>query len=546
MTAQSPRRISNGGDAVVEAGVNPGNTPYPGDPSASGNLLANDTDVDNGAVLTVKDVNGSAANVGSAITGTYGSVTINADGSWAYALNNGDGDTQQLSQGETVTETFSYTVTDQHGATATSTLTITITGTNDGPVANADTDTTGENAVLTVDVLANDTDIDNGAVLTVTAASAPSGQGTASIVGNQVRFDPGTDFDDLAVGDSEEVVVSYTVTDEHGASSSSTLTITVTGTNDAPDLSASLTGHTYVDTSADDLFGNVSGTLSTDDPDNGDTAAYSVNGGVADDSRAGFDTSSSSAYGTLYLDSATGAYEFVPNEGAIEALKSDDSVSFTLTVTDSQGASDSETLTITLDGANDKPDAPSTNSVSMDEDNPSSSTLIGAGDRDAGDVLTYSVKVGGEPEHGSVSFDQTAGSFVYTPDANYHGGDSFTILVTDASGATTEQAVDVTVNSVNDVPTAAGTNSVTTDEDNPSSAVGIGASDVDGDTLTYSVKAGGEPEHGSVSFDPVAGSFVYTPDPDYNGSDSFTIVIDDGNGGIRRAACQRDGQRGER
>ena len=65
----------------------------------------------------------------------------------------------------------------------------------------------------------------------------------------------------------------------------------------------------------------------------------------------------------------------------IEALKSDDSVSFTLTVTDSQGASDSETLTITLDGANDRPDAPSTNSVSMDEDNPSSSTLVGAGDR---------------------------------------------------------------------------------------------------------------------------------------------------------------------
>ena len=522
---------SNDADLVTEAGVNPGNVPFPGNPSASGNVLANDTDVDNGAVLTVKEVNGSTANVGNLVPGAYGSVTINGNGSWTYNLDNGDDDTQALAQGESVTETFSYMVTDEHGATSTSTLTITIIGTNDGPVANPDSGSTSENATVLVDVLANDTDVDNGHTLTVVSANAPVGQGSASIVGNQVEFDPGADFDHLAVGDSVVVTVSYTIEDEHGASSSSTIDITVTGTNDAPELSASLTGHTYLDTSADDSFGNVSGTLSTDDPDDDDTAAYSIDGGVADDSRPGFNISSSSAYGTLYLDSTTGAYEFVPADGTIEGLKSDDSVSFTLTVTDSQGASDSETLTINLDGANDTPEAPPTNSVTTDEDNASAATAIGASDRDAGEVLTYSVKSGGEPDHGSVSFDQAAGTFVYAPDANYHGGDSFTILVTDASGATTEQIVDVTVNSVNDAPAAAGTNSVTTDEDNASGAVVIGASDVDGDTLTYSVKPGGDPAHGSVSFDQVAGTFVYTPDPNYNGDDNFTILIDDGNGG---------------
>ena len=61
--------------------------------------------------------------------------------------------------------------------TASSTVTITVTGTNDGPVANPDSDTTSENAILVVDVLANDTDVDNGAVLTVIAASAPPGKG---------------------------------------------------------------------------------------------------------------------------------------------------------------------------------------------------------------------------------------------------------------------------------------------------------------------------------------------------------------------------------
>src|SRR4030095_3438444 len=83
---------------------------------------------------------------------------------------------------------------------------------------------------------------------------------------------------------------------------------------------------------------------------------YSVSGGSADNSLLGYDTSSSNAYGKLYLNSSTGAYRFVPNDGAIEALKTDTSVAFTLTVTDGSGATDSETLTITLDRENDTPE----------------------------------------------------------------------------------------------------------------------------------------------------------------------------------------------
>ena len=85
-----------------------------------------------------------------------------------------------------------------------------------------------------IDVLANDTDVDDGHVLTLTGATAPAGKGTAIVVGNQLQFDPGTDFDHLAQGATETVTVSYTMQDEHGATSTSTLTITVTGTNDGP------------------------------------------------------------------------------------------------------------------------------------------------------------------------------------------------------------------------------------------------------------------------------------------------------------------------
>ena len=90
---------SNAADAVIESGVNPGNTPFAGDPSATGNVLTNDTDVDSGDSKTVTAVDGSAPNVGQPLVGTYGSLTLAADGSWSYTLNNADPDTNALAQG---------------------------------------------------------------------------------------------------------------------------------------------------------------------------------------------------------------------------------------------------------------------------------------------------------------------------------------------------------------------------------------------------------------------------------------------------------------
>jgi hypothetical protein len=84
-----------------------------------------------------------------------------------------------------------------------------IAGLNDAPTANPDSASTGENAIVSIDVLANDTDVDNGALLTVTAASAPAGQGSASSSATRSSSIRARDFDHLAVGESEDVVVSY-------------------------------------------------------------------------------------------------------------------------------------------------------------------------------------------------------------------------------------------------------------------------------------------------------------------------------------------------
>jgi len=171
---------------------------------------------------------------------------------------------------------------------------------------------------------------------------------------------------------------------------------------------------------------------------------------------------------------------------------------------------------------NSLPTAPATGSVTLAEDTPSAATAIGATDLD-GDALTFVVKAGAAPTKGTVSFAN--GAFTYTPTANANGADSFTIVVSDGKGGTAEQAVTVTITPVNDAPTAPATGSVTIDEDTPSAATAIGATDLDGDALTYAVKAGAAPTKGTVSF--AGDTFTYTPNHNANGADSFTIVITD-------------------
>jgi len=106
---------------------------HPGDPSAALSFAdAADTDFE---PLTVSTVNGAAGNVGAAIAGTYGTLTLNADGTYTYVLNNAHASVQGLDDGETLTDAFTYTVNDGFNAdSAPTTLTITIFGTNDAPV----------------------------------------------------------------------------------------------------------------------------------------------------------------------------------------------------------------------------------------------------------------------------------------------------------------------------------------------------------------------------------------------------------------------------
>jgi uncharacterized repeat protein (TIGR01451 family) len=159
--------------------------------------------------------------------------------------------------------------------------------------------------------------------------------------------------------------------------------------------------------------------------------------------------------------------------------------------------------------------------VTTDEDTAVTvNVLSNDSDADGNPLAVASVAPGA---HGSVAIgsDDTV---IYMPDADYHGVDSFTYVVTDGELMDTA-TVAVTVEPAADAP-AAVDDVATTDEDTAAVIdVLVNDSDVDGDSL--SIKSVTPPAHGSVLIT-FEDTLIYTPNPDYNGADNFSYVISDG------------------
>jgi VCBS repeat-containing protein len=147
-----------------------------------------------------------------------------------------------------------------------------------------------------------------------------------------------------------------------------------------------------------------------------------------------------------------------------------------------------------------------------------------------GDMLAFSIEPGDGPAHGSVVIEAD-GSFLYTPDSDFHGDDSFTVTIGDGKGGFAFQLVQISVASVNDAPDAAATRGVETDEEQPVTFTVL-ATDKDGGTPDFSIGAADGPAHGIAVIDAASGEVTYTPDLDFSGEDSFVVTIGDGQGGF--------------
>jgi Tol biopolymer transport system component len=189
--------------------------------------------------------------------------------------------------------------------------------------------------------------------------------------------------------------------------------------------------------------------------------------------------------------------------------------SFTFTVTDPGGLSDSALVSITVTSVNDAPVADD-QQPSTPEDTALAITLTATDD---GNVITFTHD---SAAHGAIT--GTGANLLYTPASNYHGPDSFTFTVTDAGGLSDSALVSITVTSVNDAPVA-DDQQLSTVEDT-ALAITLTATDVDGDVLTFT--------HDSAAHGTITGSgasLTYTPAADYFGPDAFSFTVDDGHGG---------------
>ncbi|KAB8043673.1 tandem-95 repeat protein, partial [Janthinobacterium aquaticum] len=444
-------------------------------PTASGTAftIAEDT-LKSGSLPSATDIDGDSITYSKGSDPAHGTVVVNANGTYLYtptANYNG-------------ADSFTYKVTDTKGASNTYTVAITVSPVNDAPTASGTAISTAEDTTKSGSLPAA-TDVD-GDTVTYSKGSDPA-HGTVVVNSNGTyTYTPVANYNGA---DS----FTYTVSDGNGGSNTYTVAVTVSPVNDAPTASG-----TAISTAEDTT---KSGSLPAATDVDGDTVTYSKG--------------SNPAHGTVVVNS-NGTYTYTP------VANYNGADSFTYTVSDGNGGSNTYTVAITVSPVNDAPTASGT-AIGTAEDTAKSGNLPVASDVD-GDTVTYSK--GSDPAHGTVVVNSN-GTYTYTPVANYNGADSFTYTVSDGNGGSNTYTVAITVSPVNDAPTASGT-AIGTAEDTAKTGNLPVASDVDGDTVTYS--KGSDPAHGTVVVNS-NGTYTYTPVANYNGADSFTYTVSDGNGG---------------
>ncbi|WP_419710434.1 VCBS domain-containing protein [Pseudomonas sp. NFX224] len=441
----NPVAVDDAATAIEAGGLNnnqPGQDP-------TGNVLNNDNDVDGGEVpgdLPAHDYgetravsavrtgteagSGTAGILGSELRGTYGWLTLNADGSYSYRLDNSMAVVQALRAGNTLIDSFSYTVIDAAAATDIATLNITIEGRNDTPIAQNDVNTAIEAGGLgnatpglnpSGNVLANDSDVDgNGEVLSVIGVNQGAsvgviGSGFAGAFGTLTLGADGN-YTYVVNNDNPQVqalrtnvnvlteTFTYQIRDLAGATSTATLTILLRGANDNPLAVDDSTVAVEAGGTANGTPGvNPGGNVLTNDTDVDASDSKTVTDIRTGTEAAGgtFTTLGTAQtlaglYGTLTIN-ADGTYSYVVNNNlaAVQALKVGDSLveTFTYRMRDTVGATDIAQLNIRIDGAWDAPVAANDTALAVADDgsgngvNPSGNVLPNDTDVDQGDSL---------------------------------------------------------------------------------------------------------------------------------------------------------------
>ena len=235
-------------------------------------------------------------------------------------------------------------------------------------------------------------------------------------------------------------------------------------------------------------------------------------------------------HGTVDLN-ADGTFTYTPDENF------HGSDSFTYQVIDENGGVATATVDITVNSVNDDPRAV-TDDFMVDEDGTLTATfadlLLNDEDVDGDSLAIINLL---DPANGTVAF-ASDGTFSYTPNADFHGNDSFDYEVIDGNGGRAEGTVNITVNPVNDAPVAVNSN-FTTNEDTPlnlvTGSILDNASDPDNNIGDLVIRQLTTTIDGTLTLNP-DGTFEYVPDANFVGDDTFTYELEDPSGAISGVA----------
>ncbi|MCC6454022.1 MAG: tandem-95 repeat protein [Caldilineaceae bacterium] len=405
---------------------------------------------------------------------------------------------------ETTSDSFTYTANDGAADSPVASVSVTITPTDDAPLAVDDVAVVDEDSgATTIDVLANDTDVDGGPK-SITSAGDPA-NGTVVVAGDNLSltYKPDLNYCNSEAGTTD------TFTYAINGGSTATVAVTVNCINDDP-------------VAEDDLFTTAEDTELADGnvlDDNGNGADFDIEG---DTLTVNTTPITDTLHGALVLNT-DGSFVYSPT------LNFAGTDSFGYELSDGNGGIDTAVVTITVTPVDDAPVAVN-DAATVSEDAAATTIDVLANDTDV-DGGPKTIVAAGDPANGTVLIAGDNLSLTYQPNANYcntlvGSSDTFTYTLNGGSTAT----VAMTVTCVNDAPSA--------DDDSYSvnegatlnvAAPGVleGDTDVDNDTLAVNTTPVSGPMNATSFTLSADGSFVYTHNGSETTSDSFVYQVCD-------------------
>ncbi len=435
-----------------------------------------------------KDVDGDVLTYAVATAASHGTVSGGEGGVFYYtpSLNYSGSDS------------FSLLVRDQAGLTEIKTITVTVQPVNDAPLfaLASQSLTLSEDTQQELVLLATDAENDPISY----TASTPA-NGIVAVSGTKLTYTPNPNY-----SGADSFVV--TASDGKGGTSTQTVTVTVTAVNDSP-------------TFLNGLGQRFSSVIATPGIAEDGTAIVGLSGQDVDGDALTYTISSAPANGSAVISGGNVTYSPTSNYNGSD--------SFVVTASDGKGGTATLTVNVSVSAVNDAPTFLNglgqrfSSVIATPDIQEDGTAIVGLSGQDVdGDALTYAIS--SAPANGTAVI--SGGNVTYSPASNYNGSDSFVVTASDGKGGTATMTVNVSVAAVNDAPVFSSSSlSVAAAQDTLTTITAL-ASDVDGDTITYSASS---PSKGSVS---VSGSTIsFTPQSGFTGTDSFTITASDGKGG---------------